>query len=247
MGIIPALSLLAGGFCLLFGLIPLLFYGIFHVGVAALLILGGLLVLLPLLWKRLAKSRPLIMMRRALFLAAGASIAASAAFSIPMAYAAYGNPPGDNATVVVLGCKVEGDSPSLMLRRRLDAALPYLQSYPEAQCVVAGGQGENEDYTEAYVMRKYLVEQGIDPSRIHMENRSTDTRENLLYTWDLLGGEDRPIAIATDGFHQMRGRYYGKSAGFTQISALPSPTPWGLLPSYWVREFFGLLVAWLFY
>lgn len=96
-------------------------------------------------------------------------------------------------------------------------------------------------------MRKYLVEQGIDPSRIHMENRSTDTRENLLYTWDLLGGEDRPIAIATDGFHQMRGRYYGKSAGFTQISALPSPTPWGLLPSYWVREFFGLLVAWLFY
>ncbi len=38
-----------------------------------------------------------------------------------------------------------------------------------------------------------------------------------------------------------------ESAGFTQISALPSPTPWGLLPSYWVREFFGLLVAWLFY
>lgn len=130
MGIIPALSLLAGGFCLLFGLIPLLFYGIFHVGVAALLILGGLLVLLPLLWKRLAKSRPLLLMRRALFLAAGASIAASAAFSIPMAYAAYGHPPGDNATVVVLGCKVEGDSPSLMLpppagrRPPLPAKLP---------------------------------------------------------------------------------------------------------------------------
>ena len=71
MGIIPALSLLAGGFCLLFGLIPLLFYGIFHVGVAALLILGGLLVLLPLLWKRLAKSRPLLLMRRGLFWVAG--------------------------------------------------------------------------------------------------------------------------------------------------------------------------------
>ena len=239
-------SLAAGGFCLLFGLIPWLGYGIFHVGVVSLLLLGTLLVLLPLLWEAMGKRRPLLLLRRILSLIAGISIAASTAFSIPMALAAYANPPGEDATVVVLGCLVQGDSPSLMLKNRLDAALSYLQSHPDALCVVTGGKGDNELYSEAYVMKKYLVEAGIHPDRILMEDQSSDTRENLFYTKSLLG-EDTPIAIATDGFHQARGQYYAHLAGFSQVSALPSSTPWGLLPSYWTREFFGLLVAWLFY
>lgn len=43
-----------------------------------------------------------------------------------MLHAAYGNaPPKQNApqTVIVLGCQINGDQPSVMLKRRLDAAL----------------------------------------------------------------------------------------------------------------------------
>ena len=76
-------------------------------------------------------------------------------------------PPEEGATVVVLGSKIYGDRPSRMLRDRLNAAADYLEQHPTSNFVVSGGLGEGEACTEAYVMRKYLVEQrGIDPSRI---------------------------------------------------------------------------------
>ena len=85
MGLWAILSLGVGAFCLLFGLIPWLIYGIFHVGVAALLILGALLVLLPLLWEKMGRSQPLCLARRFLAGIAVFSLAVGAAFSLPMA------------------------------------------------------------------------------------------------------------------------------------------------------------------
>ena len=70
-------------------------------------------------------------------------------------YFAWCRPPQQTgeATVVVLGCKVNGEEPSLMLRRRLECAMEYLAENPQADCVVSGGMGDNESYTEAHVMQ----------------------------------------------------------------------------------------------
>ena len=54
--------------------------------------------------------------------------------------------------VVVLGAQVQGDQPSLTLKKRLDLALEYLTGHPQASVVVSGGQGADEAYTEASVM-----------------------------------------------------------------------------------------------
>ena len=43
--------------------------------------------------------------------------------------------------LVVLGAGVNGSVPSLSLRERLDAALAYLQEYPESKAVLSGGKG----------------------------------------------------------------------------------------------------------
>ena len=50
----------------------------------------------------------------------------------------YQNPPQTPCTVVVLGCKVKGTVPSLMLQRRLEAAKDYLQQHPDIPCIVSG-------------------------------------------------------------------------------------------------------------
>ena len=60
------------------------------------------------------------------------------------------------AYVVVLGAGVNGTQPSPSLEERLEAALAYLQTYPEAQCVVSGGQGGGENITEALCMYTWL-------------------------------------------------------------------------------------------
>ena len=118
----------------------------------------------------------------------------------------YQNPPQTPCTVVVLGCKVKGTVPSLMLQRRLEAAKGYLQQHPEVSCIVSGGKGTGEDISEAQAMKTYLTAAGIAADRILMEDRSTDTHENLLFSKQILEQQGLPnrITILTDGFHQYR-------------------------------------------
>ena len=148
------------------------------------------------------------------------------------------NRPGEeDRTVVVLGCQVRGETPSLMLEKRLQAAYAYLEAHPDAPCVVSGGQGPGEAISEAEAMYRWLVERGIEPGRIYLESASTSTAENLRYSAAVIREEGLPtdVAVATDGFHQWRGAYYAAENGLS-AAALPAKTPWYLLECYYVRE-----------
>lgn len=150
-------------------------------------------------------------------------------------------------TLILLGCKVNGNDPSLTLLSRLNAALQYLEENPDSVCVVTGGQGDGEIVTEASVMQRWLMEHGISPSRILAEDQAEDTRENLLFSLDLL--EHHPevnpdIAIATSEFHVYRALYIARSLGIT-ADPVSANTPWWLLPTYTVREMYGILESWI--
>ncbi len=151
------------------------------------------------------------------------------------------------ATVLVLGCKVNGDKPSMMLEERLVAARDYLQDHPECPCIVSGGQGTDESISEAECMSRYLVQSGIDPDRIILEDRSTSTRENLSYSLEIIRekGFSEEIMIVTNEFHQYRA---GKVADALQIrhGSVPARTTWWLLPTYYVRELYGIVFEWVF-
>lgn len=230
----------AGGFCLLFALIPALFFRIGHSGVITLFCAGVALIIPALCWPRF---RPPV--RRAVIALTALGLTAVLFCSILMARQAYfADPPqGSALPIVVLGGKVNGKNPSLMVTRRLLAAEEYLLGHPGAVCVVSGGQGPDESYPEAEVMSDWLQARGVDPDRILRETASTNTEQNLAFSAELLGYPDE-IVIATDGFHQLRASIYADILGLRAYSA-PAHTPWGLFPSYWVREWLGLPVAWL--
>lgn len=56
-----------------------------------------------------------------------------------MIFGIHTSPPKE-ATVVVLGSKVSGHTPSADLRVRIDAAASYLLANPQAKCIVSGGR-----------------------------------------------------------------------------------------------------------
>ena len=68
--------------------------------------------------------------------------------------------------LIVLGAQVYKNGPSPVLKFRLDKAYEYLSANPETRCIVTGGQGSNEPFTEASCMADYLVKRGIDSGRI---------------------------------------------------------------------------------
>ena len=109
-------------------------------------------------------------------------------------------PEDEQLTVMVFGCYVRGEEPGRTLTTRLDAALSLLKRYPNADCIVSGGQGSNEAISGAEAMRRYLVSRGIAGERITLEDRSTNTSENLEYTFAILtGSESDGSAASTPG------------------------------------------------
>ena len=150
-------------------------------------------------------------------------------------------------TVVVLGCQVRRDGPSLMLSRRIDAAYNYLSEDEKANCIVSGGKGDNEHISEAEAMYEALVNDGIAQNRITKEDKSSSTYENLLFSKLILEDNGKPlkIAIVTDGFHQWRARLQAESLGY-DVKCVSAATPWYLIPVYWVREWFALSYLFVF-
>lgn len=189
----------------------------------------------PLWWRRV---------RRVWAGALTAAVGAGAVLSGLMLWGAYFQPPQPERdyTVVVLGCQILGDKPSQMLRQRLDAALLYLRAHPEAPVVCSGGLDPKKALSEAAVMRLYLLEQGIAEERIFLEEASVSTQTNLTGSFAVVKARGLPThaALATNDFHLLRAHFYAKRAGFTASISLPAPTTPGVLPGYWVREWFAL-------
>ncbi|MDO5409046.1 MAG: YdcF family protein [Lachnospiraceae bacterium] len=155
--------------------------------------------------------------------------------------------PAPNATVVLLGCKVNGEHPSLMLLKRLEATWEYMEENPDSVCVVSGGQGPDENISEAECMYRYLTQKGIAPERLYKEDRSTSTRENLAFSKEIIEAHqlNPEIAIATNEFHEYRAGKIADALGFTH-SSVPGKTPWYLFATYYVRELYGILYEWIF-
>ena len=150
-------------------------------------------------------------------------------------------PKNSQTTVVVLGCQINGETPSRMLKRRLDAAYDYLSENSDVKVIVSGGQGSDEVTSEADVMRKYLLKRGIENSRIFMEDKSTSTEENLRFSKEIIDKEGLcgEITIVTDGFHQLRADILAKKQGIEARNISASTEKW-LLPTYWIREIYGV-------
>ena len=137
---------------------------------------------------------------------------------------------------------MKGSRPSLSLQRRLDRAGEWLNEHPDASCVLSGGQGPDEPISESTSMKRYLIEHGIPEERIIEEDRSTDTRENMLFSKEKIQdvNPDGKTAFATTNYHVFRSGLCARRAGMRAVG-MGAKTTWYFWPNAAVREFVGLL------
>ena len=138
--------------------------------------------------------------------------------------------------IIVLGAQVRGEFVTKPLRKRLDTAIEYLDENVSTKVIVSGGQGRGEDITEAEAMKRYLVRYGIDESRIIMEDKSTNTKENLMFSYELIEDKSATIAIVTNNFHVFRAVSIAKKIGIENVSGHAASADNRLLLNYMVRE-----------
>ena len=155
------------------------------------------------------------------------------------------------SAVIVLGAGVNGEMPSLSLRTRIDAAAAYLARHPDVPVILSGGQGPGEAITEAECMRRALVSRGVDEDRLHLEERSASTEENLRFSREMLEGLGvdltQCVAIVTSDYHLCRARLMWGGASTAVPAHMPSALYFRCLSvNYYIREAFGLAVYFVY-
>ncbi len=116
-------------------------------------------------------------------------------------------PVDDTLCLVALGFQLNPDGTIRdELVERLKVLLAASKKYPQAVIVCTGGGTAADDptATEAGKMAEWLREQGVDPSRVHVEDRSVTTAQNAIFTFDILEANQpqvTEIAIISSDYH----------------------------------------------
>ncbi|HEY4553449.1 MAG TPA: YdcF family protein [Bacillaceae bacterium] len=131
---------------------------------------------------------------------------------------------GTNKYAIVLGAKVNGETPSLSLQYRLEAALKYAREHPHVILILSGGQGPEEFIPEAEAMKRYLTAHGIEEDRLLLESESTSTYENILFSKRLLPKSADRVTIITSDYHLARARKLARGLGL-ETDAAEAKTP----------------------
>ena len=131
----------------------------------------------------------------------------------------WNDPPGD--VLIVLGGStldyglVGGSS----YWRGVYATLCYRRAHYR-QIIVSGGPPG--DSSSAFAVRQFLLSQGVPDQVIWMEDASTTTRENALFTAELLRNTPGRKLLLTSDYHMYRAARAFERAGL-EVVTLPFP------------------------
>lgn len=141
-------------------------------------------------------------------------------------------------TMIVLGAKVNGTEISNTLKLRLDKAIEYYNKHKSVNIIVSGGQGNDENITEALAMKNYLISNGVNSNNIIEENKATTTLENIIYSKKILDNMNNKgkVLIVTSDYHLFRGRLIASILGIENEGICSTSSISGRL-YYMIREY----------
>ena len=141
--------------------------------------------------------------------------------------------------LIILGARVKGSVPSLSLQYRIDKAAEYLTANKHTLVIVSGGKGPREDISEAKAMQQGLIAQGIEEARIMMEDKSTTTYENIVFSKELIPDTAVLGLVVSNDFHIYRADEIAKKEGL-DLKGIPAKTPKVSLLKSYTREYLAI-------
>jgi uncharacterized SAM-binding protein YcdF (DUF218 family) len=148
--------------------------------------------------------------------------------------------------VIIHGCGLSGGNRmTRLLSNRVDKAIQiYGKCAKKPFIIPSGGQGSDERVSEARVMSDYLIAHGIPADHILLEDRSTTTRENLLYSRQIIDNRQSSgrVALVSSNYHIYRCLLLARDVGLkcTGIGADVALYFW---PSALIREFIAVFIS----
>ena len=152
--------------------------------------------------------------------------------------------------------KMRGQAVGEGIERLVEAAI-LAKRYPEARILFSGGSGSlfDSEPTEAPEALKLLIDLGVDPKRITLEDKSRNTAESAQFAAAIVHPEpSEPWLIVTSAFHMPRAMGLFRKAGFDAIAypvAYRTPQRWDFDPGrnlqtfeVAMREWIGLVAYW---
>lgn len=126
-----------------------------------------------------------------------------------------------NSTLLVLGKRLINDSPDDEFKTRLLRAQNLLINKKADNAYILGGKTRNSDISEASAGKRFLVENDIDPARVHTEEDSRNTLENLKRFYALFSQSNAEVSLVTNRYHMARALIMAKNFGI-RASAMPA-------------------------
>lgn len=141
--------------------------------------------------------------------------------------------------IIILGARVKSTVPSLALKSRINSAAQYLKDNKDTIAIASGGKGPGEAISEAEAIKEELVKQEINDSRIRLEDRSTDTAENIRFSKKLIPKNANVGIIVTNNFHVYRSLSIAKDQHL-DLYGLPARTPKSAILKSYTREYLAI-------
>ena len=163
--------------------------------------------------------------------------------------AARHTPKFDKDFIIILGSKIKEDGTiTPLLKGRVDKAIDFGKKQYELTkkkiiYVPSGGKGKDEKIAEAEAIKKYLIEKGIKEKQIIIENKSTNTFENMKFSKEKIDNvnKDAKISFSTTNYHVFRSGVIANEQGI-ECEGMGSKTKWYFYTNALIREFIANLV-----
>lgn len=135
--------------------------------------------------------------------------------------------------IVVLGAAEYAGHPSPIFRARLDHALALFHKGIAPVVITTGGHGEDPQFSEGGVGRKYLIDHGVPDGAIIAETQSDNTDESAQRVATIMRKNGmNSCVVVSDGYHIFRVK---KMMGRYGVQAYGAPRPQPRAQSRWQR------------